>query len=126
MSQANRVLNALRAAGPRGIHSNEIRDGLGGSFIANPSQRIQDLEARGHHISATDEKPPGHARRARYVLTFDAEPKAPGQPVPPAGRVLERRTPATANPPSAVAGTLFDTDQFKPKPASPYDQERAA
>ena len=73
MSQADIVLRELRHAGARGMHTFELR----GMYIANPSQRILELESRGHAISHTREKLHGTARGCRYRLVRDADLVAP-------------------------------------------------
>lgn len=67
-----RVLFALREAGRAGITTNYIRNRMLPP-IANPAQRIIELEARGHVISSTPERREGHATVARYRLEHDAE-----------------------------------------------------
>ena len=70
MSQADEVLQMLRDAGARGVHTFQIY----GAFIANPSQRIADLTERGHEISSFKERPaPDRAMGARYTLVKDVE-----------------------------------------------------
>lgn len=72
--QWQRVLAALREAGREGVTTSHIRYEMG---IANPAERIQELEALGHQISSTPEKRPGGARIARYRLVKDAHPSKP-------------------------------------------------
>ena len=64
MTDAQRLLVALREAGPKGLHSHDIRRQ---ALTANPSQRAADLEAKGHSIERIREnrgKRPG----TRYKL----------------------------------------------------------
>jgi hypothetical protein len=70
MTQADNVLSVLRQRGARGVHTHELR----GLFIANPSQRIAELKARGHVISTSARVPlHGRALGVRYTLVVDAE-----------------------------------------------------
>jgi hypothetical protein len=68
VTDCDRLLAALKAAGPRGLHSHDIRrQGLSG----NPSQRVTELQARGFAVSSTREnrgKRPG----ARYIYNGTA------------------------------------------------------
>lgn len=74
MSQADNVLSVLRARGHAGVHTFELR----GLFIGNPSQRIADLEARGHVIRhSAKERLHGKALGVRYTLVVDAEAPVP-------------------------------------------------
>jgi hypothetical protein len=68
MSQQARVLQCLRDAGGRGIHTFELRN----AYIANPSQRINELEALGHVIRHERERLHGQAFGVRYTLIKDA------------------------------------------------------
>ena len=52
-SQRDRVLGKLREAGSYGITTSEIRATL---FIANPSQRVNELRDQGHTIQASPER----------------------------------------------------------------------
>jgi hypothetical protein len=70
VAQWERVLFELRKAGREGVTTNHIRTGM---MIANPAQRIIELEARGHVISSTPEKRPDGPTIARYRLEHDAE-----------------------------------------------------
>lgn len=128
MTQWQRTLRALQAAGSRGVTSNEIREGLGGSFIANPAQRINELEERGHQFRVRQETTRGGARQVRYFLIFDAS-RALGETsrTPPASNA-DAHPSAAASAPPAAGGTLFNPDDLKPKPApvSPYDADIAA
>jgi hypothetical protein len=76
-TQADTVLAMLRSRGTRGVHTFELRR----QYIGNPSQRIAELEARGHRITHTREKLNGTATGTRYVLTVDAD--SSGAAVPP-------------------------------------------
>ena len=63
-----RLLTALRARGPVGIHSHEIRRlGISG----NPSQRVKELEEDGHQIEHRREHK-GRRPGVRYRLLADA------------------------------------------------------
>ena len=68
MNQADHLLRELRIR-PRGIHSFEARL----AFIANPSERIRELEERGHVIRHERERLNGKAFGTRYTLVQDAE-----------------------------------------------------
>lgn len=69
------VLAVLRQRGDRGLHSHEIR----GLYIANPSERIRELEALGHVISkGKRERLNGKAYGKRYRLVMDADRPATG------------------------------------------------
>lgn len=69
LRQADLVLDRLRRRGDRGLHTFEMY----GMCIANPSQRIAELELDGHVIAANRERfKPGHAVGARYILVRDA------------------------------------------------------
>lgn len=61
------VLRELRFAGPKGVHTFELRR----MFIGNPSQRIAELEALGYEVSRTREKLHGDAFGSRYVLVSE-------------------------------------------------------
>lgn len=75
-SQRMIVLNMLRAAGQRGVHSFEMRE----QYIANPSQRILELEQLGFEIKhGRRERLNGTAYGRRYYLISE-----PGQAKPPA------------------------------------------
>lgn len=69
MSQTAKVLKELREAGSIGVHSFYLRRRL---FIANPSQRVAELEEMGHIIPGVPEKLHGQAVGARYTLVHDA------------------------------------------------------
>lgn len=86
MTQREQVLKALRAAGSRGVHTHELR----AAYIANPSQRISELEAEGHLIVHTRERLHGRAIGTRYKLIEGVQAgsaRGPGQrvadPAPP-------------------------------------------
>jgi len=72
MTQADRVVALLRAAGPVGVHSFELRREP--HLIANPSERIRELEARGYTISAVSERLHGRAYGVRYRLESSPAP----------------------------------------------------
>jgi Helix-turn-helix domain len=100
-SQTDRVLTALRNAGELGVHTFSLRREP--PYIGNPSERVADLERRGHVITATRERLNGEAWGCRYRLTFDAgdlEPAVAPAAVPP---VMA----AHADAPT-VPGSLFD------------------
>lgn len=66
-TDTERVLEALRAAGGRGLHSHDIRRrGLSG----NPSQRMSDLQDLGYVIEAQRENV-GRRPGTRYFLKRD-------------------------------------------------------
>jgi hypothetical protein len=62
------VLRELRIR-PRGIHTFELRS----LNVANPSERIRQLEGKGHVIRHDRERLHGDAFGVRYVLVHDAE-----------------------------------------------------
>ena len=69
-TQADHVLAVLRRRGSRGVHTHELR----GLYIANPSQRIRELKARGHVIATSGRQAlHGRALGVRYTLLVDAE-----------------------------------------------------
>lgn len=73
MTQADRVIALLRAAGPAGVHSFELRREP--HLIANPSERIRELEARGYTISVSaPERLHGRAYGVRYRLEASPAP----------------------------------------------------
>lgn len=78
MTQRLIVLEALRAAGDRGIHTFELRR----DYIGNPSERIRELKADGHMIRAERERLRGQAWGVRYWLEHDAERVSPPEPSP--------------------------------------------
>jgi len=104
MSQRHDVLRMLRAAGPVGVHTFDLRK----NFIGNPSQRIAELEAEGHVIRHTRERLRGSAVGTRYVLVEDVASRATQPPVggPETGSVAEGG-------PSALA---LDVTSTKPRP----------
>lgn len=102
MTQAEIVLRELRAAGPRGVHTFELRR----MFIGNPSQRIAELEVRGYRFTRTREKLNGKATGTRYVLV--------GEPA--------RQTRVQPSSEAAPAPSLFDE---KPRSAI-FDEDVAA
>lgn len=66
MSQRDRVLKMLRTAGARGVHTVDLRK----AYVANPSQRIAELEAEGHTITHARERSPyGDSNGCRYTLS---------------------------------------------------------
>lgn len=79
--QAPFVLHLLEHAGPRGVHTFELRS----RFIGNPSQRVAELEAAGHTIAHRRERLRGDAVGSRYTLvagpsvrTVGDKPSVPG------------------------------------------------
>lgn len=111
MTQRDRVLAMLQAAGGRGVHTFELRR----EFIGNPSQRIAELEARGHRIDHTRERLNGDAVGTRYRLVSG------GAKTAPVGGTAGDLPAAAAVPPES---TLFDAADVR-RPLSPYDQEAA-
>lgn len=74
MTQADRVLALLRNAGAAGVHSFELRREP--HLIANPSERIRELEAKGYTISASPpERLHGRALGVRYRLEATPAPE---------------------------------------------------
>lgn len=79
-----RILKALQEAGPRGLHTHDIRQIL---FSGNPSQRIKELESQ-HGCTILHKREPRNGRPGcRYILVGppgaggSTEPK--GSPAPP-------------------------------------------
>jgi hypothetical protein len=70
MTQAECVLRELRAR-RHGVHTFELRN----MYVANPSQRIAELEQRGHVIRHERERLHGQAFGTRYTLLYDADTK---------------------------------------------------
>lgn len=103
--QRELVLQMLRDAGTRGVHTFEIRQ----AYIANPSQRIAELEAAGHRITHTRERLHGAATGTRYRLL----PTRSGDTSNGTGEF--ERTPG----PSLE---LFDSRVGKPAPRGAYDE----
>lgn len=62
-TQREKVEHLLRANGSRGVHTHELRQ----AYIANPSERICELEKAGWDISHTRERLNGTAFGCRYV-----------------------------------------------------------
>jgi hypothetical protein len=58
------VAQLLRSNGSRGVHTFELRR----AFIANPSERVADLEREGWLIDHKREPLNGNARGCRYTL----------------------------------------------------------
>jgi hypothetical protein len=69
LTQRQRVEHLLRARAETGVHTFELRQ----AFIANPSQRVAELEQRGWDIQHTGEKLHGSAFGTRYVLIAEPE-----------------------------------------------------
>lgn len=82
--QWSRMLDWLRERGPRGVHTFELR----AQGIGNPSQRVAELEERGHVIdSVREEFGPNGSTGARYTLRVDAvveQRRAANAPADPA------------------------------------------
>jgi hypothetical protein len=74
-SQKDQVAHLLRARGAAGVHTFELRQ----AFIANPSERIRELQDHGWVIEHKDEKLHGKATGTRYVKV--SEPATPDSPV---------------------------------------------
>jgi len=88
------VARELRFAGSRGVHTFELRKAM----IANPSERIRELEKQGYVISKEREKLHGEARGARYKIVSappgsEGDSSTYGQPI-------------EADPPAHVEGQL--------------------
>jgi hypothetical protein len=74
MGQLEITLRALRERGARGVHTFELRSGVFGACIGNPSERIARLERLGHVIRTGAKEPlHGNAVGVRYFLVQDAE-----------------------------------------------------
>lgn len=72
--QRDLILDLLRARGSEGVHSFELRGGAAGVLVANPSQRITELEDRGHVIEHSPKvRFRGTAKGIRYTLLQDAD-----------------------------------------------------
>lgn len=103
-TQRERVLQMLQDAGPAGVHTFTMR----AAYVGNPSQRIAELEAAGHHITHQRERLNGQAIGTRYRLISEGAGRAGGPP--------ERTTPVvegTTDP--STTPTLLDT----PAPVDP-------
>lgn len=94
--QQARLLDALRRAGARGIHTLEIRTQL---RIGNPGERRKDLIRLGFGVSSTTERR-GRTHGARYILI--SEPQTGGSN--PSDGVPARRSGASR----AAAGLAFE------------------
>lgn len=114
MTQRERVLQMLRQAGSRGIHTFELRR----EFVGNPSQRIAELEAEGHRITHTRERLHGDAVGTRYRLVSEQENTSTGAGQQSRGRLAPPG-------PTLADGHLFDPRGLS-KPAGPYDELDAA
>lgn len=104
VTQADQVLDAARQRGAQGVHTFELRR----AYIGNPSQRIAELEQRGHRFTKTREKLNGEAVGTRYVLVHDAEAAAPAK---------APGSPAAAEPLHDETVALFDLDATAPTSA---------
>jgi hypothetical protein len=103
--QKEMVAHMLRQAGSRGVHTFELRQ----AYIANPSERIADLERAGWVIHHTREVLHGTAQGCRYVKVAEPDSSSPGVSV------------------SQTAGVPVGPeplDMTTQKPMSPYDYER--
>lgn len=120
MSQRDKVLELLRAAGSRGVHTFELR----AEFIGNPSQRIAELEALGHKITHTRERLRGSATGTRYRLLRDTgvEGNQANGGGDSAGRAPRATTVQDTTP---ATGRLFDP-AITSRPAGAYDDLEAA
>lgn len=111
MSQRDEVLAMLKAAGPAGVHTFEMRS----RYIGNPSQRIADLEALGHRFTRVREKLHGRAVGTRYRLVVSDASAARGS--------LD--TPARPASGTIAAGASETTSLFNPaalvEPKGAYD-----
>lgn len=112
-SQCTTLLEQLRANGPRGIHSLDLRRDHG---VGNPSQRIADLEALGHVISSERERFHTGAMGCRYRLVTDAGGTGTG--------ARHTAVPSVQAVPELVEGELgprlFEVET--PDPLSPYSE----
>jgi hypothetical protein len=125
-----RFLRMLRQAGPRGVHTFEMRR----AFIGNPSQRKTELEKRGCRIRVSErEKLNGRAQGVRYFLEFEPDgigsamspgpvsrdaghtPAGSAGPDPSGDRTLS--PPAADMGPDENAGALFAAPSRKPRNA---------
>ncbi len=112
MTQNDRMLQALREAGPAGLHSFVARRDL---YIANPSQRINELRERGHHITAHAEKLHGSAIGTRYRLVSEAPRRIGAE----AARVGSSEGPVRVSEPDPPR-SLFDLP--RPSVYDPYSE----
>jgi len=71
VAQRDTVLQALRDAGDRGVHSFELTS-VG---ITRSAARVHELRARGHTITARRERLNGVAEGVRYTLQSEAVPQ---------------------------------------------------
>lgn len=112
------TLNALRERGDLGLHTFEMRSGVLGACIGNPSERIARLEKRGHRISVSEKEPlNGGALGVRYRLIFDAEQASPAScPAEPdtAGHHLD-------SVPLSADTSLFDATPYRRPTPGAYD-----
>lgn len=109
MTQRDRVLELLRAAGDTGVHTFELR----AKYIGNPSQRIAELEAAGHTITRVRERLHGQAVGTRYRLVMGDG--SHGQAGTDAGR-----TPVVGASGPGEPVALFDPPP--PRPAGAYEE----
>ena len=105
MTQADRVLALLRAAGHEGVHSFSLRREP--NLIANPSERVRELEAKGYTISAVSERLHGRAYGVRYRLE--------SSPAPSTRLAVEHRTA-----PVRLADELERAAPSRPSMYDPY------
>jgi hypothetical protein len=110
MTQRDRVLAALRRAGPQGVGQVDIVTGRidGRAAILRGPSRINELRAAGFAIETKRESD----GTARYVLRGEPDSEAPGTP-PPA--------PAPVSPPAGEPLVLLDLPAER-RPASHYDE----
>lgn len=117
MTQSDRILAALRAAGPSGVATTDflLPDVIdGGTPILRVPSRVDELRKAGHRITTHRED----NGTARYVL---AGPPLAG--CEPAG-VAASKAPELSTGVDAPVGEpapLFATDDAPHRPASPYD-----
>lgn len=112
MSQTRTLYRLLKAAGPRGVHSLDLRRE---HQMGDPSRRIADLEEKGYRIRHIPQKR-GKTNGTRYILLGPAEvarSQSAGDPggqsewnPPDASPLLPTRRPGL--PGSAPAGKGFD------------------
>jgi len=136
LTQKDRLLAALKTAGPVGLHS---FDGKWGELrLSNVSQRVAELEADGHRIDHKREKR-GDSTGTRYTLIEHAN--AQPRPVPllepststsagggiatasPSAQAADGGDPRADAPSPADFAPLFDAEDGAPRPSA-YDAYR--
>jgi hypothetical protein len=120
VTQRDRVAHMLRAAGSRGVHTHELR----AAYIANPSERIRELQDCGWVIEHTRERLHGTAFGTRYVKVFEPDVDDGRGGDSRAG--VTSLSPATSPAPAVVVSTgqLFDREPRAPR--NPYEYESEA